>query len=67
MISINIIRKAKSEGRICPQCHWIITKKDWHKGFRLCSNCTDANKGVNVKYGHGHYSDEKLDRTGEMP
>lgn len=61
-----VINKAKAEGRVCSQCQWIIAKKDWKRGRRLCGNCTDANKGVNVKTGYGPYFDEPIDRTGEM-
>lgn len=57
---------AKREGRICPQCQWIITKKDWKKGYRICRNCVDINKGVNVKDGYGPYFDELPEMTGEM-
>jgi hypothetical protein len=57
---------ARKEGRICPQCKWIINKKDYAKGYRLCSNCTDINKGVNTKTGHRPYLDEPFDMTGEM-
>jgi len=59
--------KARQEGRICPQCQWIITKADWKKGFRICRNCTDINKGVHSNSGYGPYRDEPEDRTGNMP
>jgi hypothetical protein len=61
------IKKAREEGRTCPQCQWIITKKDWKKGYRICRNCTDINKGVNVSSGHYPDQNESPDRTGEMP
>jgi hypothetical protein len=59
-------QKAKDEGRLCPQCEWIITKKDWEKGYRICRNCTDINKGVNTPPRFGPYRDEPVDRTGNM-
>lgn len=58
--------KAKAEGRLCSHCGWIITVKNWAKGYRLCAGCYDALKGVNVDQGHGHYRDEPVDMTGEM-
>lgn len=66
MITKGVMFVARREGRICPQCQWIITKKEWKKGFRLCGRCIDINKGVNVNYGHGRYRDEPVDKTGEM-
>lgn len=66
MTTSKAIRIAKTEGRLCVQCGWIITKKNWKKGYRLCPSCFDANKGVNVKYGFGNYLDEPREKTGEM-
>ncbi len=63
----DVLRKAREEGRICPQCQWVITKKDWLKGFRICRSCTDINRGVNVRSGFGPYKDESTDKTGNMP
>jgi len=60
------VRRAKIEGRVCSQCGWIISKKNWAKGYRLCAGCFDANKGVNVRGGYFPYADEPVDRTGEM-
>ena len=59
------INRARQEGRVCSQCGWIISKKNWEKGYRLCGNCWDANKGVNVSYGWKKYQDEPRDKTGE--
>ena len=64
---MEVLKTARREGRICSQCQWIITKKDWKKGARLCRGCTDANKGVNVRSGHGPDQNERIDRTGDMP
>jgi hypothetical protein len=57
---------AKKEGRICTQCHWMITKKNWAKGYRLCGNCWSANKGVSTPARWGKAKDEPDDKTGEM-
>jgi hypothetical protein len=57
---------AFSEGRVCSRCGWIISKKNWGKGYRLCGGCFDALKGVNVNYGHERARDEIEDKTGEM-
>jgi hypothetical protein len=61
----NALKLARLEGRICPQCQWIIKKRDWKNGFRICRNCIDVNKGVNVKHGHYIDSDEFSERTSE--
>lgn len=58
--------RAKAEGRVCSQCGWIITVKNWKAGYRLCAGCYDASKGVNVARGHGRYRDEPADKTGNM-
>jgi hypothetical protein len=60
-------RVAREEGRVCSRCGWIITKKNWAKGYRLCAGCHDALKGVNVNGRYGKWFDEPQDRTGEMP
>jgi len=59
--------KATQEGRICSHCGWMITKKNWVKGRRLCSGCWDALQGVNIKYGYSQDQQESVDMTGEMP
>ena len=61
-----VYEKAKEEGRICSRCGWIITKKNWKKGHKLCAGCLDANKGVNVNCGHYKPVEENIDMTGEM-
>jgi hypothetical protein len=58
--------KAKIEGRVCSNCRWIITKKDWKAGLRMCAGCTDAMRGVDVKYGAYPDCDEPKEKTGEM-
>lgn len=60
------VKQAKLEGRVCSRCGWIINKKNWLKGYRLCAGCWDGLKGVNVSHGHGAYADEPIDRTGNM-
>ena len=59
------IYDAISEGRICDRCGWVITKKNWAKGYRLCAGCYDGLKGVNVSSGAQPYSDEPEEKTGE--
>lgn len=34
--------RAKTEGRLCSNCQWVITIARWKKGHRLCYNCEDA-------------------------
>lgn len=58
--------KAKTEGRLCRRCGWIITKRNWAKGFLLCAGCWDAEKGVNVGGRYGKWLDEPIEKTGEM-
>ena len=58
--------RAKEEGRLCRHCKWMVAVKRWKKGHRLCPNCEDALKGVNVSGKWGPYYDEPLDLTGEM-
>ena len=58
--------RAKGEGRTCSRCGWIITVKNWKKGYRLCPGCFDALKGVNVSTGHWPKRDEPGEKTGEM-
>lgn len=60
-------QRAKEEGRLCSKCKWMIPIKEWKEGRRICWNCEDAEKGVNVSCGHGRYFDEPPDLTGEMP
>lgn len=60
------VKKAKEEGRVCKNCGWMITKVNWKKGRRLCPNCYDAMRGVNVKTGHPPYRDEPEEKTGNM-
>ena len=62
----NLYAKAKKEGRLCSICHWIVTVKDYKKGFTTCDNCRDAAKGVNCKYGHWQNRSEPVDMSGEM-
>jgi len=57
--------KAKSEGRVCRRCGWMITKKNWAKGFLLCAGCWSALQGVNVSSGWHQPQQEKIDITGE--
>lgn len=59
--------KAKREGRTCQRCGWIVRKRDWLKGQRLCGGCLDALQGVNVSCGHYAPIQERVDKTGEMP
>ena len=61
-----VYQKAKAEGRLCRACGWIITIKNWKKGYRLCAGCYDAFKGVNVPARWGKYRDEPVEKTGEM-
>jgi hypothetical protein len=58
--------KARDEGRLCSSCGWIISTKNWKKGYRLCGSCWDANKGVRTPARWGKFRDEPLDMTGEM-
>lgn len=60
------LRVAKQEGRVCSRCGWMVSKKNWSKGYRLCPGCYDALKGCNVTGKHGPYRDEPIDRTGDM-
>ena len=64
--TISHIAEARREGRICSHCGWMITKKDWKKGLKMCSGCRDALQGVNVKTASRMYLDEPAERTGEM-
>ena len=61
-----VYTQAKKDGRVCSRCGWIITKKDWAKGFLLCSGCQDAMQGVNVSDGWYQPLQEPVDKTGEM-
>lgn len=61
-----LYKKAKNENRLCSICGWIVTVKDYNKGYKTCDNCRDAAKGVNCKYGHYKNRDYPRDMTGEM-
>lgn len=61
-----IFAKAKDEGRLCLRCQWIVTKKDFQQGYRLCAGCRDALQGVNTPPRWGKWLDEPIDKTGEM-
>ena len=58
--------QAKKEGRICCRCGWMVSKKIWDMGFRLCAGCASALRGVNTPPRWGKWRDEPLDKTGEM-
>ena len=60
------LRRAKLEGRVCSRCGWLISIKNWKKGYLLSPGCFDALKGVNVSKGHRPYRDEAVDKTGNM-
>ncbi len=62
----NVYAKAKAEGRLCRRCGWVITKKNFLKGYHLCAGCYDALKGVRVPMNWGKWLDEPIDKTGEM-
>lgn len=66
MVTKDHYRTAKKEGRICKVCGWIISKKNWKMGFKLCAGCYSAYQGVKPKTGASHYADEPRDKTGEM-
>ena len=59
------LQRAIKEKRLCQNCGWMVTIKNWKKGYRLCAGCYDALKGVNVSKGHYRYSDEPKDITGD--
>ena len=59
------LQRAIEEKRLCQNCGWMVTIKNWKKGYRLCAGCYDARKGVNVSKGHYRYSDEPKDITGD--
>ena len=61
----NVYAKAKAEGRLCRRCGWVITKKNWQKGFLLCAGCWDAEKGVNVATGWGSWRNKPMEKPGE--
>ena len=42
------------------------TQKNWKKGYRLCGNCWDANRGVNVRGGYRQPRQEPREITGEL-
>jgi hypothetical protein len=58
--------KARLAGRLCIRCGWIVPKKNWLKGQRLCCGCLDALQGVNVSWGRSQPQQETIDKTGEM-
>lgn len=58
--------QAKKDGRICRRCGWMISKKNWAKGFLLCGGCWSALQGVNTPPRWGKWLDEPIDKTGEM-
>ena len=60
-----ILARARKEGRMCKQCGWMIPKKNWKKGYRLCGNCWFVNKGVNVSGGYRQPRQEPRDMTGD--
>lgn len=62
--SAKCLRIAKTEGRICHKCGWMITKKNWNKGYRLCAGCFSASKGVSTNRGAPPYRDEAPELTG---
>ncbi len=64
--TVNNFIRAKMEGRICSHCGWMVTIKEWKAGYKMCGNCRDALKGVNVKTGSNPYSDEPTEKTGEL-
>ena len=59
-------QKAKAEGRLCERCGWMITKRGWKLGHKICEGCADALKGVNVSYGNYADAQEPVDKTGNM-
>ena len=66
MVTSKMVKTAKQEGRVCEKCGWIISKKNWAKGYRQCPGCWSASKGVQVRTGAYPYRDEPKDMTGEM-
>lgn len=60
--------RAKAEGRVCSRCGWMVSIKNWMKGYRLCPGCWDASRGMAPIGQSGKYQDrdEPVDRTGEM-
>jgi hypothetical protein len=65
ILSRNIAR-ARAEGRVCSRCGWMITVKEWKRGRRMCWNCEDALKGVNISQGWSQPAQDIEDKTGEM-
>lgn len=59
-------QRAKAEGRLCTRCHYMITVVRWKKGYRLCPDCEDALRGVDVNRGCWPGRDEPAEKTGEM-
>ena len=60
------LRTAREEGRVCSNCGWMISRKNWKKGYRLCPSCNFALQGVRTDKGHYAPADEAADRTGNM-
>lgn len=60
-----MVAKAIKEGRVCAHCGWMINKKRWQAGKRLCASCEDALRGVYQVRDYGPYFDEPRDPTGE--
>lgn len=60
------LRTAHEEGRICSNCGWIVSRKNWKKGFRLCPSCHYALQGVRTNRGSHAALDEAKDKTGDM-
>ena len=65
-IMSRVYSQAKKDGRICRRCGWIISKKNWAKGYLLCAGCWSALQGVNVSGGWNKPQEEFEDKTGEM-
>jgi len=60
-------KAAVKEGRVCSRCGWMINKKRWKDGKRLCVDCEYALSDFVVKgLGYGPARDDKQDLTGEM-
>jgi len=62
-----VFAKARIEGRLCECCRWIVTKKDFERGHKLCAGCRSALTGVHTSPLYSGFLDEPIDKTGEMP
>lgn len=40
------LQQARAEGRLCTHCGWMVNKKRWQEGKRLCAACEDALRGM---------------------